>query len=81
MFDHCNFTVTDAAPRDRIELFHDLLLSMSYDDPEARPLLDLEGLRAWRPGRVRGYTQIESAVDEAGFYDTAGAVTETAYRY
>lgn len=80
-FDHCNFTVTDAAPRSLIERFHGLLLSMSYDDPEVRPLLDLEGLRAWRPGRVRGYAQIESAVDEAGFYDTAGAVTETAYRY
>lgn len=81
VFDHCNFTVTDTAPRERVEHFHRLLLSMSYDDPEVRPLLDLEGLRAWRPGRVQGYAQIESAVDEAGFYDTVGAVTETAYRY
>jgi phosphonate transport system substrate-binding protein len=80
-FDHCNFTVTDAAPAELVERFHGLLLSMSYDDPEVRPLLDLEGLRAWRPGRDRGYAQLETAVDEAGFYDTAGAVTETAYRY
>lgn len=80
-FDHCNFTVTDRAPREQVERFHGLLLSMSYDDPEVRPLLDLEGLRAWRPGRDRGYAQLESAVDEAGFYDSAGAVTEAAYRY
>ena len=26
---------------------------MSYDDPEVRPLLDLEGLKAWMPGRTR----------------------------
>lgn len=81
VFDHCNFTVTDAAPTQLVERFHGLLLSMSYDDPEVRPLLDLEGLRSWRPGRVRGYAQIEAAVDEAGFYDTAGAVSEAAYRY
>ncbi len=80
-FDHCNFTVTDGAPAELVERFHGLLLSKSYDDPEVRPLLDLEGLRAWRPGRDGGYAQLESAVDEAGFYDTWGAVTETAYSY
>ena len=31
---------------------------MSYDDPEVRPLLDLEGLKEWVPGRVEGYAQL-----------------------
>jgi len=55
-----------------VERFRELLLGMSYDDPEVRPLLDLEGLRAWRPGRTHGYRPLEAAVDESGFYDADG---------
>ena len=29
---------------------------MSFDDPAVRPLLELEGLRQWRPGRTTGTT-------------------------
>ncbi len=36
---------------------------MDYGDPEVRPLLDLEGLKQWRPGRVSGYAALEQAVD------------------
>ncbi len=53
---------------------------MSYDDPAVRPLLDLEGLKAWRDGRTSGYAQLERAVEEVGFYDGAGNVTATGYR-
>jgi len=38
-----------------------LLLGMSYDDPEVRPLLDLEGLKAWRPGRSKLHGKLKSA--------------------
>ncbi len=62
-YDHCNFTVLDDAPAAEIERFTALLLEMSYDDPAVRPLLDLEGLKAWRPGRTSGYAQLERAVD------------------
>ena len=78
-YDHCNFTVTDAAPQDLVERFRSLLLGMSHDDPEVRPLLDLEGLRAWRPGRLEGYQPLEAAVDQAGFYDHAGRLTAAGY--
>jgi phosphonate transport system substrate-binding protein len=78
-FDHCNFTVTDAAPATLVERFRQLLLAMSPDDPEARPLLELEGLRAWLPGRTDGYTALEAAVDQAGFYDAAGRLTAAGY--
>jgi phosphonate transport system substrate-binding protein len=79
-FDHCNFTVTDAAPAELVEEFRQLLLSMSADDPGVRPLLELEGLRAWLPGRTDGYTALEAAVDQAGFYDAAGRLTVAGYR-
>jgi ABC-type phosphate/phosphonate transport system substrate-binding protein len=79
-YDHCNFTVAAAAPADLVERFGSLLLSMSYDDPAVRPLLDLEGLKAWREGRTSGYAQLERAVEEVGFYDGAGNVTASGYR-
>jgi phosphonate transport system substrate-binding protein len=79
-FDHCNMTVTDAGPAAELERFGELLQSMSYSDPRVRPLLDLEGLKVWKEGRVTGYDALERAVDETGFYDDAGHVTAADYR-
>ncbi len=73
-YDHCNFTVGASAPGPLVERFTGLLLSMSYDDPEVRPLLDLEGLKAWRPGRTSGYGALALAVEEQGVYDDAGGL-------
>lgn len=66
-YDHCNFTALDGAPQRLIERFTALLFSMRYDDPAVRPLLDLEGLKAWRPGRTSGYALLERACDRFGF--------------
>jgi ABC-type phosphate/phosphonate transport system substrate-binding protein len=79
-YDHCNFTVAPGAPAEEVARFVSLLLSMSYDDPEVRPLLDLEGLKAWREGRTSGYAQLKRAVEEVGFYDSTGSVTAGNYR-
>ncbi len=79
-YDHCNMTVIDEAPEELVHWFRELLLSMSYADPEVRPLLDLEGLSRWQEGRSTGYGQLETAVDEEGFYDTRGQVTAEEYR-
>ena len=79
-YDHCNMTVGPAAARATVDRFTTLLLGMSYDDPEVRPLLDLEGLHAWRPGRTDGYTALEQAVDESGFYGSDGAIRAADYR-
>jgi phosphonate transport system substrate-binding protein len=68
-YDHCNFTVLDDAPAERVARFRELLLGMSYDDPQVRPLLDLEGLKQWRPGRVSGYALLNRAVDRFGTLD------------
>jgi ABC-type phosphate/phosphonate transport system substrate-binding protein len=80
-YDHCNFTTLDDAPGDLVNRFRELLLGMSYDDPEVRPLLDLEGLKAWRQGRVEGYRALERAVEEMKFYDDHGNITVADYRY
>jgi phosphonate transport system substrate-binding protein len=65
-YDHCNFTVLDDAPQRLVERFRDLLLSMRYDDPKVRPLLDLEGLKAWRPARTDNYALLTRAVERFG---------------
>lgn len=80
-YDHCNFTVGPEAPSALVSRFRELLLGMSYDDAEVRPLLDLEGLKVWREGRLEGYEALERAVDEAGFYDADGNITIDGYRY
>ena len=79
-YDHCNMTIGPGAPAEQVETFRRLLLSMSYADEALRPLLDLEGLKAWRDGRTSGYALLEDAVDAFGFYDWSGGVTADDYR-
>jgi phosphonate transport system substrate-binding protein len=69
-YDHCNFTVLDDAPAPLVEQFCGLMLGMSYADPEVRPLLDLEGLKQWLPGRTEGYKVLAGAVDRFGTIDS-----------
>jgi ABC-type phosphate/phosphonate transport system substrate-binding protein len=64
-YDHCNMTAFDGAPEE-VDRFAELLLAMSYDDPQVRPLLDLEGLKQWLPGRTSGYALLERAVARFG---------------
>lgn len=60
-YDHCNFTVLDNVDPAALERFVTLLMGMSWDNPATRRLMDLEGLKAWRPGRTEGYAQLEAA--------------------
>ena len=78
-YDHCNMSAV-GPPSPLVDRFVSLLLDMDYGDPAVRPLLDLEGLKSWLPGRVSGYRLLESAVDAAGFYGPAGEVTADGYR-
>jgi ABC-type phosphate/phosphonate transport system substrate-binding protein len=74
-YDHCNMTVTDAGPAGPMQRFRELLLAMDFGDPDVRRLLELEGLKQWKPGRTSGYAALEAAVDDLGFYDGKGAIT------
>ena len=55
-------TAFDDGPTTLLAQFYDLLMEMDYNDPALRPIFDLEGLRAWKPGRTSGYAQLASAV-------------------
>lgn len=80
-FDHCNMTVAvDTADPTTVQRFTEALLAMDYADAAVRPLLDLEGLTKWLPGRLDRYEPLERAVDSAGFYDAVGTITATDYR-
>lgn len=68
-FDHCNFTVMEGRMSGPVERFRELLLSMSYEDPDVRRLLDLEGLKRWMPARTSGYDLLSRAVDRSGYLD------------
>lgn len=65
-YDHCVFVALDGAPAEPLARFTALLMSMDYGDAAVRPLLDLEGLKAWRPGRTSGFAQLNAAVNAFG---------------
>jgi phosphonate transport system substrate-binding protein len=67
-FDHCNFTVTPALSPPRVEQWTRALLAMDYANPAHREMMDLEGLKAWLPGRTSGYSALEVATREQGFF-------------
>ncbi|HYX34389.1 MAG TPA: PhnD/SsuA/transferrin family substrate-binding protein [Oligoflexus sp.] len=85
-YDHCIFTMaprvtTDPALQSVSQKFTELLMAMKWSDPKVRHLLELEGLKEWRPGRTQGFQQLSSAVDEQAFYDLKGNIIEPNYRY
>jgi ABC-type phosphate/phosphonate transport system substrate-binding protein len=68
-FDHCVFTVNDAMDADTERRWLEALFSMRYDNPTHREMMDLEGLKAWMPGRVTGFGPLSAAVEAEGFFD------------
>lgn len=68
-FDHCNFTVFAENQHPLTERFTQLLLSMKYSDASVRGLMDMEGLKEWRTGRLEGYTALSRACDQFGTID------------
>jgi ABC-type phosphate/phosphonate transport system substrate-binding protein len=79
-FDHCNMTIGPNVDAATAERFRQLLLGMSYADPELRQLFDLEGLTRWCDGRTSRYAPLEAAVDAFNFYDSQGEVHVRDYR-
>jgi phosphonate transport system substrate-binding protein len=69
-FDHCIFTVNPAMDAREEQRWLNVLFSMKYDDPDHRHMMDLEGLKAWLPGRTSGFTLLNAAVTAEGFFGT-----------
>ena len=72
-FDHCNFTVLESFSREREAEWTKALFGMRYDEPTHREMMDMEGLKAWLPGRTSGYADLAAAVDESRFFERARA--------
>lgn len=70
-YDHCCFTVRHDFPRESEQQFLQVLFSMSYDNPRHREMMDMEGLKAWIPGRISGYGVLHEAVQGQHFFTNA----------
>ena len=68
-FDHCVFTVRPGFAPNAEARWLEVLFSMSYDDPAHREMMDLEGLKAWLPGRTSGFGPLRDAVQRLGFFE------------
>jgi phosphonate transport system substrate-binding protein len=67
---HCNFTALAGPGRERRERWTRALLEMSFEDPEMRPAMELEGVRRWLPGDEGGYRSLREAMREQGLVAT-----------
>ena len=56
----------------------DALFAMRYDNPAHREMMDLEGLKAWLPGRTTGFGPLTAAVESERFFDGAIVVSHAA---
>src|SRR4051812_33597558 len=63
-FDHCMFDALPVLAEDKVRAFQRALFAMRWDHPEHRRLLELEGLREWKPAREEGYDSLRRALDE-----------------
>jgi ABC-type phosphate/phosphonate transport system substrate-binding protein len=68
-FDHCVFTARGDLDRKAERQWLDALFTMRYDVAAHREMMDLEGLKAWLPGRTTGFQALASAVAAEHFFD------------
>lgn len=68
-YKHCNFTALPTLPEDRTEPWVRHLLAMDWDNPDHRPILEMEGLRRWVRPQLDGYASLFDAVREQGISD------------
>jgi ABC-type phosphate/phosphonate transport system substrate-binding protein len=72
-FDHCVFTARhDLAPAAE-RRWVNALFAMQYDNPAHREMMDLEGLKAWLPGRTSGFGPLAAAVASERFFERSAS--------
>jgi len=59
---HCNFTALPSFDGEQAKRWQQALMAMSYDDPEMRHAMTLEGLHHWIPGDHSGYQSLAAAI-------------------
>jgi phosphonate transport system substrate-binding protein len=67
-FDHCVFTVRQDFDTAAERRWLDALFAMRYDNPAHREMMDLEGLKAWLPGRTSGFAALTAAAASEHFF-------------
>ena len=68
-FDHCVFTVREGFDEAAEQVWLEALFAMRYDNPAHREMMDLEGLKAWLPGRTTGFGPLTAAVISERFFE------------
>ncbi len=68
-FDHCVFTVRQDLDRAAEQAWLEALFAMQYSNPAHKEMMDLEGLKAWLPGRTTGFGPLTAAVESERFFD------------
>ena len=68
-FDHCVFTAGGDLSDETERRWLTALFSMRYDEPKHREMMDLEGLKAWLPGRTTGFRALSAAIDAERFFE------------
>lgn len=63
---HCMFTALRTLAAERYQPWVTKLLTMDWDVPADRRILELEGLRRWVPPQLDGYSGLFAAVAEQG---------------
>jgi ABC-type phosphate/phosphonate transport system substrate-binding protein len=72
-FDHCVFTVRQDLDPSAETSWLEALFAMRYDNPAHREMMDLEGLKAWLPGRTTGFGPLTAAVETERFFAPASS--------
>jgi phosphonate transport system substrate-binding protein len=67
-FDHCVFAVGPGFDPSREQDWLEVLYSMDYNNPDHRAMMDMEGLKAWVPGRTTGFAALAAAVESERFF-------------
>ncbi len=67
---HCNFTIRKKEDEDRFAAWTDALLTMDYNKPAERKILEMEGLKRWVRPQLAGYRALFDAVNDLQFFNT-----------
>ncbi|MDR1088635.1 MAG: PhnD/SsuA/transferrin family substrate-binding protein [Coriobacteriales bacterium] len=68
LFDHCIFSGRPDLEPERFDAWLEVLQRMDYSNPQHRTMMDMEGLKAWVPGRTSGFKEIQDANAYLGFF-------------
>lgn len=66
-YSHCNFTALPDIEAIKAEQFIQSLLQMDYNNPAHRPILEMEGLKQWLPGKRDGYAAVFEAAEATDY--------------